>query len=62
MYFADYTVDAPSVRLIWQRKGKWNQQFRPVIEPRVTDLQFVRTEMKLFRHAETNTVKCDIYP
>lgn len=34
IYFADYTVDAPSVRLVWPCAGKWNQQSRPVIEPK----------------------------
>lgn len=33
-----------------------------LLSRRVTDLQCVRAEMKLFIHAETNTAKCDIYP
>lgn len=62
IYFADYTVDAPSEGLIWQNKGRCNRQFMAVIESRLTDLLSVCTAVKLFRHAETNKGRCDIYP
>ena len=61
IYLADYTVEATAVRLVWQQGGKWSQQFIPVIELMVKDLPCVHTEVKLFRHADTNTRKCDIY-